>query len=80
MGEIPNREKGEKINMGSNIQQNVLEAIELVAANKAASFGFDTTEIATVISKLDNGNYWVSNGKIKYEAKPTDDTPYAENS
>ena len=66
--------------MGSNIQQNVLEAIELVAANKVASFGFDTTEIATVISKLDNGNYWVSNGKIKYEAKPTDDTPYAENS
>lgn len=66
--------------MGNNIQQNVLEAIELVAANKVASFGFDTTEIATVISKLDNGNYWVSNGKIKYEAKPTDDTPYAENS
>ena len=51
----------------NNIQQNLLQAIDLIAINQASAVNFDTTEIATVLSKLENGNYWVSNGKVKYE-------------
>ena len=63
----------------NNIQQNLLQAIDLIAINQASGVNFDTTEIATVLSKLDNGNYWVSNGKVKYEAKSTETIPYTEN-
>lgn len=63
----------------NNIQQNLLQAIDLIAINQASAVNFDTTEIATVLSKLDNGNYWVSNGKVKYEAKSTETISYTEN-
>lgn len=63
----------------NNIQQNLLWAIDLIAINQASAVNFDTTEIATVLSKLENGNYWVSNGKVKYEAKSTETISYTEN-
>lgn len=63
----------------NNIQQNLLQAIDLIAINQASAVNFDTTEIATVLQKLDNGNYWVSNGKVKYEAKSTETISYTEN-
>lgn len=63
----------------NNIQQNLLQAIDLIAINQASAVNFDTTEIATVLSKLENGNYWVSNGKVKYEAKSTETISYTEN-
>lgn len=64
--------------MSQKITDDLFDAIDLIVSDKVEKLNYDKTEQCSILQDRGNGEYYVSNGVVKYLAYAKDDAKYKQ--